>query len=82
MISWLLFYFQYALTTNSNTRENRSEHWLDGAREKFSTGFIEDVKVLLRIIVLISPLPIYWALYEQQVGTWVFDLIFRSDLIL
>lgn len=34
---------------------------------------IEDIKVVLRVLKLFVPLPIFWALYEQQGSQWTFQ---------
>jgi len=33
----------------------------------FEQSFIDDVKTLFKILILFSPLPMFWALFEQQV---------------
>lgn len=56
--------FQYAGFKKSPTKR---EHWLDKADDKFDKTFIDDVKAALRVLVLYIPLPIFWALFDQQV---------------
>jgi len=31
-------------------------------------GFIEDVKACLRVLFMFLPLPVFWALFDQQVS--------------
>ncbi|ELK18081.1 Solute carrier family 15 member 2 [Pteropus alecto] len=56
----------------SNRFKNRSEditkrqHWLDWAAEKYPRQLIMDVKALTRVLFLYIPLPMFWALLEQQ----------------
>jgi len=56
-------------------RDERSEgdHWLDGAKAKHSGAIVEDVKGLMRVLVLLLPTPVFWALYDQQSSKWVFQ---------
>uniref|UniRef100_A0A8D2AVR9 Solute carrier family 15 member 2 n=1 Tax=Sciurus vulgaris TaxID=55149 RepID=A0A8D2AVR9_SCIVU len=60
----------------SNRFKNRSEdipkrqHWLDWASEKYPKHLILDVKALTRILFLYIPLPMFWALLDQQGSRW------------
>ncbi|KAM9224992.1 solute carrier family 15 member 2 isoform 1-T1 [Dugong dugon] len=60
----------------SNRFKNRSgdipkrQHWLDWAAEKYSKQLVTDVKALTRILFLYIPLPMFWALLDQQGSRW------------
>ncbi|XP_045396119.1 solute carrier family 15 member 2 isoform X1 [Lemur catta] len=60
----------------SNRFKNRSEdipkrqHWLDWAAEKYPKQLIADVKALTRVLFLYIPLPMFWALLDQQGSRW------------
>ncbi|XP_007450562.1 PREDICTED: solute carrier family 15 member 2 isoform X2 [Lipotes vexillifer] len=60
----------------SNRFKNRSadipkrEHWLDWAVEKYPRQLIMDVKALTRVLFLYIPLPMFWALLDQQGSRW------------
>ncbi|EHB05813.1 Solute carrier family 15 member 2 [Heterocephalus glaber] len=60
----------------SNRFKNRSrnipkrQHWLDWATEKYPKQLILDVKALTRILFLYIPLPMFWALLDQQGSRW------------
>ncbi|XP_076974292.1 solute carrier family 15 member 2 [Tamandua tetradactyla] len=60
----------------SNRFKNRSgdipkrQHWLDWAAEKYPKQLIQDVKVLTRVLFLYIPLPMFWALLDQQGSRW------------
>ncbi|XP_049733730.1 solute carrier family 15 member 2 isoform X1 [Elephas maximus indicus] len=60
----------------SNRFKNRSgdipkrQHWLDWAAEKYPKQLIMDVKALTRILFLYIPLPMFWALLDQQGSRW------------
>ena len=45
----------------------KKEHWMDWAKEKYDAGLVEDVKRLLSVLVLYIPIPVFWALFDQQV---------------
>uniref|UniRef100_A0A671XNP7 Solute carrier family 15 member 2 n=1 Tax=Sparus aurata TaxID=8175 RepID=A0A671XNP7_SPAAU len=42
------------------------KHWLDWAEEKYSKRLIQEIKMVLRVLVLYIPLPMFWALFDQQ----------------
>ncbi|XP_076304131.1 solute carrier family 15 member 1-like isoform X2 [Tachypleus tridentatus] len=50
--------------------ENRREHWLDYADDKYDLKLIEEIKVVLYILRLYIPLPVFWALFDQQGSRW------------
>ncbi|KAM6222311.1 solute carrier family 15 member 2 isoform 2-T2 [Rhynchocyon petersi] len=60
----------------SNRFKNRSEdapkreHWLDWAAEKYPKQLVMDVKALTRVLFLYIPLPMFWALLDQQGSRW------------
>ncbi|XP_004675226.1 PREDICTED: solute carrier family 15 member 2 isoform X2 [Condylura cristata] len=60
----------------SNRYKNRSrdipkrQHWLDWAAEKYPKQLIMDVKALTRVLFLYIPLPMFWALLDQQGSRW------------
>jgi len=62
----------YATKKRFQTSE-KPEHWLDHAKGKYSSQLIADTKILLRLLVLYLPLPIYWALFDQQGSRWTFQ---------
>uniref|UniRef100_A0A8C7YGX4 Solute carrier family 15 member 2 n=1 Tax=Oryzias sinensis TaxID=183150 RepID=A0A8C7YGX4_9TELE len=54
----------------NSKHEPKRKHWLDWAEEKYSKRLIQEVKMVLRVLVLYIPLPMFWALFDQQV--WVY----------
>ncbi|XP_033728078.1 LOW QUALITY PROTEIN: solute carrier family 15 member 2-like [Pecten maximus] len=48
----------------------KMQHWLDYAEEKFEPDFVEEVKTLLKVLTLFIPLPLFWALSDQQGSRW------------
>ncbi|XP_074857825.1 solute carrier family 15 member 2 isoform X2 [Carettochelys insculpta] len=59
-----------------NRLKNRSkqipkrEHWLDWASEKYSKQLITEIKMVTRVLFLFIPLPMFWALFDQQGSRW------------
>ncbi|KAH8245515.1 hypothetical protein KR032_011206, partial [Drosophila birchii] len=63
-----------ALTTKCKEKKtNPREHWLDYADVKYDRQLIDDVKVLMRVLFLYLPLPVFWALFDQQGSRWTFQ---------
>ncbi|XP_055389659.1 peptide transporter family 1 [Condylostylus longicornis] len=53
-----------------NKKNGPKDHWLDYAEPKYDRQLIDDIKVLLRVLVLYIPLPVFWALFDQQGSRW------------
>lgn len=50
--------------------EERKEHWLDNASPSFGKKLVSDVKILYKVLFVFLPLPVFWALYDQQGSNW------------
>ncbi|NXI69041.1 S15A1 protein, partial [Anseranas semipalmata] len=48
----------------------KREHWLDWASEKYSKRLIAQTKMVLKVLFLYIPLPMFWALFDQQGSRW------------
>ncbi|KAM5152451.1 solute carrier family 15 member 2 [Mantella aurantiaca] len=48
----------------------KREHWLDWATEKYSRKLITEVKMVTKVLFLYIPLPMFWALFDQQGSRW------------
>ncbi|XP_014455978.1 solute carrier family 15 member 1 isoform X1 [Alligator mississippiensis] len=48
----------------------KREHWLDWASEKYDNRLITQTKMVLRVLFLYIPLPMFWALFDQQGSRW------------
>uniref|UniRef100_A0A8C0E3H8 Solute carrier family 15 member 1 n=1 Tax=Balaenoptera musculus TaxID=9771 RepID=A0A8C0E3H8_BALMU len=44
----------------------KREHWLDWATEKYDERLISQIKMVTRVMFLYIPLPMFWALFDQQ----------------
>ncbi|KAG7273968.1 hypothetical protein CRUP_021252 [Coryphaenoides rupestris] len=60
----------------SSKYEAKRKHWLDWAEEKYSKRLIEEIKMVLRVLVLYIPLPMFWALFDQQTLNALLILVF------
>ncbi|XP_029968623.1 solute carrier family 15 member 2 [Salarias fasciatus] len=45
-------------------------HWLDWAEDKYPKRLIQEIKMVLRVLILYIPLPMFWALFDQQGSRW------------
>jgi solute carrier family 15 oligopeptide transporter 1 len=52
---------------------NPKEHWLEYAEPKYGKKLVLETKILLNILVLYIPLPVFWALFDQQGSRWTFQ---------
>ncbi|XP_051562267.1 solute carrier family 15 member 1-like [Myxocyprinus asiaticus] len=48
----------------------KREHWMDWAEEKYDKLLIAQVKMVLKVMFLYIPLPMFWALFDQQGSRW------------
>ncbi|KAK2187026.1 hypothetical protein NP493_180g03034 [Ridgeia piscesae] len=66
MLKCVMLALRHKLTKGQESKS----HWLDHAEGSFEPAFIEDMKRLLMILWLHLPLPVFWALYDQQGSRW------------
>ena len=67
------FEFQHALLRKRKLKKHeKREHWLDYADDKYDKTLINDTKAILHVLFLFLPLPIFWALFEQQVSMLIY----------
>ena len=58
------------------TNYKKSEgHWLDGATEKLGFEKVEEIKSLLKVLLLFVPIPLFWALFRQLVISIIINQI-------
>ncbi|KAK4321645.1 hypothetical protein Pmani_007570 [Petrolisthes manimaculis] len=48
-------------------------HWIDRAHDKFDTQLLRDVKATLRVLMLFSTFPLFWALFYQTSTGMIFQ---------
>ncbi|CAG7786494.1 unnamed protein product [Allacma fusca] len=73
IVSKVVKCISHAISRSKSGSEEKREHWLDYADDVYDRKLIDDIKVLLRILVLYLPLPVFWALFDQQGSTWTFQ---------
>ncbi|KAI4499289.1 hypothetical protein M0802_005549 [Mischocyttarus mexicanus] len=59
----------YAIKKKIQSKE-KVDHWLDHATEKYGQQLVEDIKSSLQVLKMFLPLPIFWALFDQQGSRW------------
>jgi POT family proton-dependent oligopeptide transporter len=52
-------------------RKVKGESWLDVAKLKFRPEKVEDIKAAYRIIGVFCFIPIFWAMWDQNLSEWV-----------
>ncbi|ESP00773.1 hypothetical protein LOTGIDRAFT_92134, partial [Lottia gigantea] len=50
--------------------KKKKSHWLNHAEDKYEVEFISDVKQVLKVLWIFLPLPVFWALFDQQGSRW------------
>uniref|UniRef100_A0A3P8QLN1 Solute carrier family 15 member 2 n=1 Tax=Astatotilapia calliptera TaxID=8154 RepID=A0A3P8QLN1_ASTCA len=65
---------------NKSKHDPPKKHWLDWAEEKYSMRLIQEIKMVLRVLVLYIPLPMFWALFDQVVKRLIFLPLVTSKL--
>ncbi|XP_043547257.1 solute carrier family 15 member 1-like [Chiloscyllium plagiosum] len=66
----------FALKNRFQHRSNqypKREHFMDWAAEKYDEHLIAQVKMVLKVLFLYLPLPMFWALFDQQGSRWTFQ---------
>ncbi|XP_037656020.1 solute carrier family 15 member 1 [Choloepus didactylus] len=59
----------------------KREHWLDWAKEKYDEPLIYQIKMVTRVLFLYIPLPMFWALFDQQGSRWTLQATTMSGKI-
>lgn len=54
-------------------RKTTKDHWLDYAEDKYGPKLVMETKMVLNVLTLFLPLPLFWALYTQINSRWVFQ---------
>lgn len=85
-VSWALFslflanFISVIVNVLQNARKNRQlnpdiqkEHWLEFADDQYDALTLMNARILLNLLPLFLPLPIFWSLFDQHSSTWVFQ---------
>ncbi|XP_076026033.1 solute carrier family 15 member 1 [Genypterus blacodes] len=46
------------------------QHWMDWAEEKYEKLLIAQIKMVLKVLFLYIPLPMFWTLFDQKGSRW------------
>ena len=59
--------------SEAKANQLEGDHWLYNCIDKYDIPFIEDVRAILRVVLVGLPTIIFWALYDQQNTSWIFQ---------
>ncbi|KAI4482599.1 hypothetical protein M0804_008452 [Polistes exclamans] len=59
----------YAIKKKIQSKK-KMDHWLDHAADKYGQQLVNDIKDSLKVLKMFLPLPIFWALFDQQGSRW------------
>ncbi|XP_072300730.1 solute carrier family 15 member 1 [Eucyclogobius newberryi] len=48
----------------------KRQHWMDWAEEKYDKLLIAQIKIVLKVLFLYLPLPMFWTLFDQKGSRW------------
>ncbi|XP_042350695.1 solute carrier family 15 member 1 [Plectropomus leopardus] len=63
----------FAIKNRYKHRSNqypKRQHWMDWAEEKYDKLLIAQIKMVLRVLFLYIPLPMFWTLFDQKGSRW------------
>ncbi len=63
-------FFQVLWTAFKN-RSSRAGTFLDGALARHPKEAVEATRAVLRVLLVFTPIPFFWALFDQKASTWV-----------
>jgi dipeptide/tripeptide permease len=66
----IMYAFIMKIKRRKDKLKTKPRSWLDYSKEKFDQKFVNDVKVLLKVLCVFIPVPIFWALFDQQGSRW------------
>ena len=64
----IFYLIKHAFNERRKRKSEKLPSMLDYAEKKYGRGFVADVKALKNCTYIFLPLPLFWALYDQQVG--------------
>lgn len=63
----------HAIYRKITSKSVKKQYWLDYADDKYDKSLINDIKSALQVMILFIPIPIFWALFDQQGSRWTFQ---------
>jgi len=72
-----------AIKNRSKTpsKQRNKEHWLDYAADGTNSQEIQDIKYVLRVLILYIPLPLFWSLFDQQGSRWTLQAVRMNGIM-
>ncbi|MDR6563022.1 MULTISPECIES: MFS transporter [unclassified Arcicella] len=52
-------------------KKQKGDHWLDVAKANYDPQKVDDIKAVYRLIIVFAFIPIFWALWDQNLSEWV-----------
>ncbi|KAJ6641535.1 Peptide transporter family 1 [Pseudolycoriella hygida] len=65
----------HAIRMKITSKNVAKEHWLDYSEVKYGHKLVSETKLILSVVVLYLPIPIFWALFFQQGSRWIFQAV-------
>ncbi|XP_059826468.1 solute carrier family 15 member 1-like isoform X1 [Hypanus sabinus] len=68
----------FAIKNRFKHRSNqypKREHFMDWASDKYDEHLIAQIKMVLKVLFLYIPLPMFWALFDQQGSRWTLQAV-------
>lgn len=53
--------------------DHTKQHWLSYSQEKYGRKLVLETKVILKVLVIFIPVPMFWALHMQQSSRFIFQ---------
>jgi len=63
------------------SKERTKEHWLDYANDGTNAQEIQNIKYVLRVLILYIPLPLFWSLFDQQGSRWTLQAVRMNGIM-
>lgn len=74
MVMKVLRCIHYSIKMKFKAKKSDTKiHWLDWSEQKYGPKLVRDTKLILNVLVLYLPLPLYWSLIQQQSSKWIFQ---------
>ncbi|XP_055492647.1 solute carrier family 15 member 1-like [Leucoraja erinacea] len=68
----------YAISNRFRHRSEefpKREHFMDWASDRYDEHLIAQIKMVLKVLFMYIPLPMFWALFDQQGSRWTLQAI-------
>lgn len=66
-------YYSLKMKIRAKEKDFKVNHWLDWSEQKYGSKLLRDTKIILNVLIIYLPLPLYWSLIQQQSSKWIFQ---------